>query len=96
MESRHFSGSFAGLEIQYRQDIERARDAMNLDRDVERRRGEVEVAEWVDAYFPMGERWNAMASAMLLRRIHGKGRVTVAMVKRRMQTSGLNNDRETP
>lgn len=59
-------------------------DAERVERE-ERCRERVEIAVWVDARFPIEERTAAYVACSMLRWIHGKGNVTLAMVKARMR-----------
>jgi hypothetical protein len=56
-----------------------------------------EVSAWVQARFPLEKRAQAHVAALMLRSVHGKGRVTGAMVKRRMEAHdnrfGLEDER---
>jgi hypothetical protein len=59
---------------------------MNLDREDERHRGALEAEAWVARRFPAEKQSQALVAALILRRIHGKGNVTLRMVERRMQS----------
>jgi hypothetical protein len=55
-----------------------------------------EIQAWVEANFPLEKRQQAFIAAGMLRSIYGKGNVTGAMVKRRMEAHdtrfGLDNE----
>jgi hypothetical protein len=49
------------------------------------RKEDQEIRSWVQARFPLEKQQQAAVAVSMLRFIHGKGNVTVAMVKARMQ-----------
>jgi aryl-alcohol dehydrogenase-like predicted oxidoreductase len=68
----------AGEAREDRRDVERAKRQ-------ERRREAEEIAAWVEQRFPVEKRSQATVAFYMLRWIHGRGNVTLAMVKARMR-----------
>ena len=67
-------------------------------RAAERKEGN-EIRAWVQARFPVEKQQQAAVAMSMLRFIHGKGNVTVAMVKARMQAQDERHgicDQSTP
>jgi hypothetical protein len=54
---------------------------------MERRNEAKEIEGWVLQRFPLEERSRAAVALAMLRFIHGKGNVTLAMVRARMQAN---------
>ena len=67
---------------------------VDASRRARRRESDRELQGWAEANFPSEKRMQAFVAAAMLRSIHGKGNVTKAMVRQRMEAHdsrfGLN------